>query len=119
MEGFKRFVPNGGKRNGFTVRVCASRVVFGAGLEPYLRAESFHLGHDGGKRFVLEPAEGRTGAVRLHTVDKGRGFATEQASVVKFLRAALRLKEGERITMEAKGVDGVLMFGVMGNEVRG
>lgn len=117
IQGFKTFVPiRAGDRQ---IRLSRTTLTIGCGWANFLTAESYHLGFDGSGRFALEPARGATGAVRLRSADSSRrGFICYQPTVVAFIRRSLKLKDNELLTMQAKEVDGVLMFGVLDSEIR-
>lgn len=119
IQGFKTFVPSrAGDRQ---IRLSRTVLTIGHGWANFLTAESYHLGFDGSGRFALEPARDGTGTVRIHSSAPSRrvrGFVCTQPTVVAFIRRSLKLKNNELLTMQAKEVDGVLMFGVLDSEIR-
>lgn len=118
MAGFRTYIPL--RRGSYTVSISKTALSVGGGWRYLLTAETYNLGNDGGKRFILEPAKGKDGAISL--VSSGEGSSAlrcTQKAVVAFVRQKLGLKGADRLTMQAKDVDGVLMFGVLDNEVRG
>lgn len=118
MAGFKTFVPVRGRRRGITLTANAlnlSQEV--VALLP--AAQSYHLGYDGHRRFVLEPAEGGGGAVKLSKSSKTcTSLRCTSKQVVAFLRGKLGAPETGSVTLSYKMVDGILMFGILDREVR-
>lgn len=118
MAGFKTFVPIRGRRRGITLTANALN------LSPEVvallpEAQSYHLGYDGHRRFVLEPAEGAGGAVKFCRSSKtSASLRCTSKQVVPFLRDKLGAPEKGSVTLSYKLVDGVLMFGILDKEVR-
>lgn len=117
IEGFKTYTPV--RANAYSVTISKAALCVGGGWRYLLTAESYNLGNDGGKRFVLEPAKDKEGAVTLHSYSKStNSLRCTKRDVLAFIRRKLGLKDAERLTMRAKDVDGVLMFGVLDGDVR-
>lgn len=117
MAGFKTVVPIRGRRRGITLSVTALNL--GAEVAAQLpKASSYDLGHDGRRRFVLEPAEGKSGALRFCPSSESGGVRCTSKPIVRFLREKLGAPDKGSVTLSYKMVEGVLMFGVLDNEVR-
>lgn len=118
MAGFRTFVPVRGRRRGITLTANALN------LSPEVvdllpAAQSYHLGYDGHRHFVLEPAEGGGGAVTFSRCSKAyASLRCTSKQVISFLRGKLGAPETGSVTLSYKIVDGVLMFGILDREVR-
>lgn len=117
MAGFKTFVPIRGRRTGVTL--SATALYLGAEVAAKLpKAESYNLGHDGYRRFILEPAPGQSGAVKLISCGTSSSLRCTSKQIVRFLREKLKAPQQGSIALSHKMVDGVLMFGILDSEVR-
>lgn len=114
MEGFKRYVPDRGGR-GRCVTISACRLNIGPLLAQELpQSESYVLGYDGHRRFILEPAKGGLGGdVKLFPGSKAGSRFCASKPVIRFIRQQLKAPEKGTVKLNAKMVDGVLMFGIV------